>query len=190
MNIFGYGRMFEDSLARISPTAPEGTPLARTALEILEMADAYAADGRTFYQSGDPVNALASFAYGAGWRDAGMTLGFFPGGDAEQGLVPVRESIPVVLRAHLTEKTTRYRSMLARAHAAVVPAADRESPLHPAGIRILGCAKQYLEQGENALADGDELNALAAFSYGYGWLDAGVRAGLLQILQERSLFTV
>ena len=33
-------------------------------------------------------------------------------------------------------------------------------------------------------------DALASFSYGHGWLDAGVTAGFFHILAERDLFTV
>jgi hypothetical protein len=32
------------------------------------------------------------------------------------------------------------------------------------------------------------VNALAAFSYGYGWLDAGVRMGLFSVPEDTGLF--
>ncbi|HNB03435.1 MAG TPA: DUF357 domain-containing protein, partial [Methanoregulaceae archaeon] len=38
---------------------------------------------------------------------------------------------------------------------------------------------------EDALA-----GALAAYSYGFAWLDAGVRFGLFRILRNRELFTI
>jgi hypothetical protein len=33
------------------------------------------------------------------------------------------------------------------------------------------------------------VNALASFSYGYGWLDAGVRMGLFDVPDDSDLFT-
>ena len=42
-------------------------------------------------------------------------------------------------------------------------------------------ARSYLEDGERFLAKDDEVNALAAFSYGHAWLDAGVRVGFFEI---------
>jgi uncharacterized protein len=34
------------------------------------------------------------------------------------------------------------------------------------------------------------VNALAAFSYGHGWLDAGARLGVLDVPEGCELFTV
>ncbi len=42
---------------------------------VLEMARAYESDGITFFVSGDPVNALASFYYGFGWLHFGLSSG-------------------------------------------------------------------------------------------------------------------
>ena len=61
--------------AEVAPAA--GTPLAEAAEEYAEMARSYLADGRHFRAEGDPVNALASFAYGHGWLDAGARAGLF-----------------------------------------------------------------------------------------------------------------
>ena len=70
-----YERLLAEALeaARVAP--PEGTPLAEGAEECLEMAAAYLEDGRHFREADDPVNALASFAYGHGWLDAGARVG-------------------------------------------------------------------------------------------------------------------
>lgn len=190
MNILKYGQLFGDSIRSTAPANPEDTPLFHAAREILEMAHAYAADGRVFFEKRDLVNALASFAYGAGWRDAGIMIGYLPGDHVDFTLPSFDDPIPAPLRDHLTEKTMRYRSMLRKAQLAVVPAADAESPLYVAEEEIIACAKRHLEHGETILGSGDQVNALASFSYGYGWLDAGVRAGLLRIVRDRDLFTV
>ena len=41
------------------------------------MAASYLEDGRHFRANDDPVNALASYAYGHGWLDAGVRMGLF-----------------------------------------------------------------------------------------------------------------
>ncbi len=63
------------SAAELAP--PEGTPLYEAALDYEEMARSYLEDGRHFRAEDDPVNALASFAYGHGWMDAGARIGVF-----------------------------------------------------------------------------------------------------------------
>ena len=70
-----YERLLADALDAAEPAAAEGTPLADGAAECLEMAGAYLEDGRHFREADDPVNALASFAYGHGWLDAGARVG-------------------------------------------------------------------------------------------------------------------
>jgi hypothetical protein len=51
-------------------------------------------------------------------------------------------------------------------------------------------ARSYLEDGRHFRANDDPVNALAAFSYGHGWLDCGARIGLLDVPTEGHLFTV
>jgi hypothetical protein len=51
-------------------------------------------------------------------------------------------------------------------------------------------ARSYLDDGRHFRAADDPVNALAAFSYGHGWLDAGVRMGLFAVPEGTDLFTV
>jgi|GEM_PF-246412 len=44
-------------------------------------------------------------------------------------------------------------------------------------------ARSYCEDGAYFKASGDLVNALVCFSYGHGWLDAGVRVGALKSRQ-------
>lgn len=78
-----YGRMLAEAVDAAEPLAPEGTPLSAAARECEEMARSYLEDGRHFREQGDAVNALAAFAYGHGWLDAGARLGLFGGVDSE-----------------------------------------------------------------------------------------------------------
>ena len=72
-----YERMLADALAAVEPAAPPETPLGAAAAACTEMAGSYLDDGRHFRDEGDPVNALASFAYGHGWLDCGVRTGLF-----------------------------------------------------------------------------------------------------------------
>jgi hypothetical protein len=51
-------------------------------------------------------------------------------------------------------------------------------------------ARSYLEDGRHFREDDDPVNALAAFSYGHAWLDAGARIGLFEVPTDGELFTV
>jgi hypothetical protein len=72
-----YEQLLAAALAAAEPTAPRETPLAGAADEYEEMARSYLEDGRHFRADDDPVNALAAFAYGHAWLDAGARIGLF-----------------------------------------------------------------------------------------------------------------
>ncbi len=72
-----YERLLADALAAAEPVPPAGTPLGETAAEYRELAESYLEDGRHFRAEDDPVNALAAFAYGHAWLDAGARIGLF-----------------------------------------------------------------------------------------------------------------
>ena len=93
------------------------------------------------------------------------------------------------MAADLDEKTDRYERMLADAldAAEAVPPAD--TPLGDAAAECREMAASYLEDGRHFREADDAVNALAAFSYGYGWLDAGVRMGLFSVPDDTHLFT-
>jgi hypothetical protein len=71
--------------------------------------------------------------------------------------------------------------MLADALAAAQRPAPAGTPLDDAAADCLEMARAYLDDGRHFRESGDPVNALAAFSYGYGWLDAAVRVGLLAV---------
>lgn len=72
-----YEALLAEALVEATIAAPEGTPLRVAAEEYREMAQSYLTDGRHFRETGDPVNALAAFAYGHAWLDAGARIGVF-----------------------------------------------------------------------------------------------------------------
>ncbi|KAB1196650.1 MULTISPECIES: DUF357 domain-containing protein [Haloferax] len=92
--------------------------------------------------------------------------------------------------ADLQEKTNRYESMLADALDEAVQAVPEETPLGDAAADCLEMAESYLDDGRHFKEADDWVNALASFSYGYGWLDAGVRMGLFDVPDDSHLFTM
>ena len=96
------------------------------------------------------------------------------------------------MAADLAEKTDRYGEMLEAALAAASVAPPEGTPAHEAARECAEMARSYLEDGRHFRAADDPVNALAAFSYGYGWLDCGVRVGLFEVDESTSdeeLFT-
>ena len=184
-----------DLLATLAGTAvipaPEETPLHRSAEAVLGMARAYGSDGRTFLTSGDPVNALASAWYGSGWLHFGITYGLLEM-DLPVGcpfLTPC-ESLSSSCGGKLEEKTRRYQKLLDTARESVKTAGEPASVSCRFSEKVLFIAALYAAQGAGYLRDGSCEDALACFSYGHGWLDAGVTAGLFSITDHHDLFTV
>lgn len=193
MKIKAAGELLKERIDSSAICPPEGTPMHRAAEEIMEMALAYLSDGGAFLASGDPVNALASYAYGLGWLDAGIHTGLISSsGNTEFITLECDDEIPGFLGEHLKEKTVRYHSMLESAAKGISPAPDPESPVYAAAGRIIREAAVHLKTGSGYEAEENISlsSALWHFSYGYGWLDAGVRAGILSITGDRALFTV
>ncbi|MCZ0860528.1 DUF357 domain-containing protein [Methanocorpusculum sp. MG] len=189
MLIESYGMEFTADARAAGCAVPVFTPLGATAAEILEMVRCYAGDGMVFYSQGDLVNAVASFAYGYGWLDAGVFLGYLLGRCGGTG-PEIDDSIPDALLDHLTEKTNRYQRMLSSALEGVVVLPDSETRMCSAAQHINTIAVSAFTEGTGLLSSGNFVAALVSFSYGYGWLDCGVRAGLFGIVGDRGLFTI
>lgn len=92
--------------------------------------------------------------------------------------------------ADIAEKTDRYEGLLAEALKKATVAAPGETPLAAAAEDCVEMARSYLKDGRHFRDEGDLVNALAAFSYGHAWLDAGARMGLFEVPEEGDLFTV
>lgn len=91
--------------------------------------------------------------------------------------------------AVLEEKVKRYESMLRKALSAVEVAPQEHSHLRKVSDDFINMANSYYEDGKFFIEGGDLVNALACFSYGHAWLDAGVKLGVFKVSDE-SLFTI
>ena len=183
--------LFTEALTAAHISVPDSTHLGKIAASVLEMSRAYESDGITFFKSGDPVNALASFYYGFGWLHFGTTSGLLA--ITRTSICPFREShelLQAPFRTKLEEKTYRYAHLLDRARTSVKCAPDPATISYNFARRILCVAGVYARRGGYLVKSGSFEDALASFSYGHGWLDAGVTAGFFRIEAERDIFTV
>lgn len=180
---------FRSALGSCTPAITTLSPYRKIAEEIVEMASAYREDGWVFYTRNDPVNALAAWCYGYGWLDAGAYLGLIRADNQFLGIDGYIDMIPPAFSALLEEKTIRYANMLASAAVAIDWAPDSSSPLYPVCKTFVEDIEQWRTAGDMHLQKNWYASALASYSYGYGWLDCGVRAGLFRITGDRRLFT-
>lgn len=79
----------------------------------------------------------------------------------------------------LTAKTQRYERLLTLACRESTVLYESDTPEGRLGREHLEMADSYLRDGRHFLTHDDLPNALAAFAYGHGWLDAGIRAELV-----------
>jgi hypothetical protein len=192
MRIGEYQLLLSAALDKTRIVAGPGTPLCITAAGEREMAHAYLSDGSTFAASGDPVNALASFFYAFGWLHFGGAYGTLIT-DMQIPPCPFAgpcERLPERCTGKLAEKTHRYERLLETARTSVTGAPDPATEAYRFATTTLQVAETYAGTGRWLLNGNRQEDALAHFSYGHGWLDAGVRAGLFVIHAERDIFTV
>ena len=190
MMVSDCGHLLSEITGSARIPAPDATLLHATATDIIGMVTAYQRDGTNFLSSGDWVNALAAFWYGFGWLHFGAVFGYLeiPSGACPLGTPP--EPAPARCSGQLQEKSVRYARLLDTARAAIVPASEQGTVMHGAAETVLFITAVYAGQGTRYQLEGNAETALACFSYGHGWLDAAVRAGLFRITAERDLFTV
>ena len=193
MNLTECQALLTTSLDSTACCGPEHTPLGLTGHSILRMVRAYACDGARFLATGDPVNALAAFLYAFGWLHCGVASGVLVSTGSIHASCPFAgtfDPVPVSQLEKRDEKAARYARLLGTAIASVSPAPDPATPLYACAQNILFISDLYLHQGMRRASAGQPEEALACFSYGHGWLDAGVQAGLFSIHAHRQIFTV
>ncbi|MGB9987821.1 DUF357 domain-containing protein [Salarchaeum japonicum] len=93
------------------------------------------------------------------------------------------------MAADLEEKTERYERLLSEALDAAEVAPPADTPLGEAALEFEEMAQSYLKDGRHFREQDDLVNALASFSYGHGWMDAGARIGVFDVPTDGHLFT-
>ncbi len=180
------------ALARTRSSASQHTPLEREAFAVMEMAEAYQKDGAVFYSKGDLVNALAAFWYGTGWLHFGISSGLLhcKGKKPFCPFAGSLERLPLPLAEKLQEKSIRYNRLLDTARSSVECSGEPATISNNFADTVLFIITQYASQGVSYRKAGAYEDALACFSYGHGWLDAGVTSGYFRITAHRDIFTV
>jgi uncharacterized protein len=84
----------------------------------------------------------------------------------------------------------RYLRLTREALDVVRPGPPERSFLRGGSDDLLAMARAYLADAEHFSSIGDRERALAAVSYAHGWLDAGVRLGLLDGGGDAARFTL
>ena len=185
--------LLAESLDGTACFSPERSSYGITAASILRMARAYDSDGKSFLVGEDPVNALVAFLYAFRWLHCGAASGLLVFQGERSLSCPFTDTfdpVPASQFVKRDEKTSRYARLLGTALASVSPAPDPATPLHVFARDILFICDIYLHRGRQLISSQHNEEALACFSYGHGWLDAGVQAGLFTIHANREIFTV
>ena len=89
-----------------------------------------------------------------------------------------------------TELLDKYLRLTTEALERVRPSPPSRSFLQGAAQDFLSMARAYLADARHFKERGDFERALAAVSYAHGWLDAGVRLGLLDGGGDDARFTL
>jgi hypothetical protein len=94
------------------------------------------------------------------------------------------------------ESKTDLKSVLERYLSIKEEAMKKISISQPRGSFLEVAAKDFMEMIQNYISDsqyffksGDYTRSFAAINYAYGWIDAGVRIGLLDGKEDHRLFT-
>lgn len=87
------------------------------------------------------------------------------------------------------EKTYRYEKLLAAALLKAIPSSIEASHMRTVAADFKNMADSYHKDGIHFLEKEDYVNALASFSYGHAWLDAGAKLGVFDV-DDEILFTI
>lgn len=94
------------------------------------------------------------------------------------------------LHAQLVERVNRYHHVTQSALQKISVKAKPGTKEHTIALDYLTMANNYFNDALHFQEQGELLLALAAFSYAHAWMDAGVRAGILDGQNDDRLFTL
>ena len=96
---------------------------------------------------------------------------------------------PPSVESALRERLARYLALTGRALEKVRPAPPGRSFLYQGSKDFLEMARSYFRDAQHFQQEEDLPRALAAVTYAHGWIDAGVRLGLLDGGDDDQTFT-
>lgn len=89
----------------------------------------------------------------------------------------------------IEDRCKKYLDMTREALSLVKISPSKESFLSKAATDFVDMCNNYLKDANFFYEKGDFENSLAASSYAYAWLDAGVRLGILSAIGDYKRFT-
>jgi hypothetical protein len=93
-------------------------------------------------------------------------------------------------KRELETRVNRYRNVTQSALQKISIAAKPHTKEHTIAMDYLTMANNYFNDALHFQEQGELTLALAAFSYAHAWMDAGVRAGILDGKEDDKLFTL
>lgn len=90
----------------------------------------------------------------------------------------------------LVKKVKKYNLLTEQALQKISIKAEKGSKEFVVAADFIAMAQNYFNDARHFQEAGNFLNALAAFSYAHAWLDAGVRAKILDCKNDNKLFTL
>ncbi len=89
----------------------------------------------------------------------------------------------------IQEKAKKYLELASLALSEIENPFEENSLLNLAYADIIKMVEAYVNDAKYFYEKGDYENSLAASSYAYGWIDEGVRLGLLKVKTDYKRFT-
>lgn len=94
------------------------------------------------------------------------------------------------IEKQLAEKVARYHMITKQALEKIGIKARKGTKEYAIALDYLSMTKNYFQDAAHFEKNGELLLALAAYSYAHAWMDAGVRAGILDGKEDDRLFTL
>lgn len=92
--------------------------------------------------------------------------------------------------AQLKARVARYETITREAMNKIAISARKGSNEFRIAEDFLSMTRNYFADAQHFAGQGEFILALAAFSYAHAWMDAGVRAGILDGKRDDRLFTL
>jgi len=89
-----------------------------------------------------------------------------------------------MIEEQLNEKVQRYEMLTKNALGKTETAKGLKGKQKDIAEYFLEMARNYFFDAKHFREKGDLVNALAALSYAYGWIDAGIKAEILKIKEQ------
>lgn len=93
-----------------------------------------------------------------------------------------------MIDGELKARAEKYLKLEEEALLKISIAVPADSSLYTIAEDFMRMAKDYYSDAKSFIAKGDYINCISAVNYSYGWLDAGVRLGILSGSGDHRLF--